>query len=30
MPEPRLLALIERFITMLTGLPIFADTFGAI
>jgi hypothetical protein len=30
MPEFRLLPLIERFAAMLVGLPVFADTFGAI
>ena len=30
MPPEVLLPLIERFITMLAELPVFADTFGAI
>jgi hypothetical protein len=30
MPELRLLPLIERFVTMLAELPVFADTFGAV
>jgi len=30
MPEHRLLPLVERFAAILAGLPVFADTFGAI
>jgi hypothetical protein len=30
MPELRLLPLIERFVTMLAELPVFADAFGVI
>jgi hypothetical protein len=30
MPEPRLMPLIDRFAAMLTELPVFADTFGAV
>ena len=30
MPEQRLLPLIERFAEMLTEVPVFADTFGAV